>query len=101
VLLTTDDMRKQMGRLDEMERKVDDLYSLLVVQPDPVTTATAPSKTASTAKLVALPTGSSYHRSTCALVVGKANATAVDARAIKARSLRPCRVCEPPAIKSR
>jgi hypothetical protein len=101
VFLATDDMRKQMGRLDEMERKVDDMYSLLVVQPGPETSATAPSQPASTAKLVALPTGSSYHRPTCALVVGKATATVVDARAIKARSLRPCRICEPPAVKSR
>jgi hypothetical protein len=106
VFLTTDDVRRQMSRIDEMERKVDDLYALLVVEarnaalePDPATTVgAAPTRTA---KLVALPTGSSYHLPSCALVAGKTTVSAVDARSIRARSLRPCRVCEPPAGKSR
>jgi hypothetical protein len=108
VFLATDDVRRQMGRLAEIERKVDDLYSLLVVDATPAATpASATTEGASnpaprSTSLVALPTGSSYHRATCALAAGKANAAAVDARAIKARSLRPCRICEPvPPGKSR
>jgi hypothetical protein len=98
VFLATDDIRRQLGRLDEIERKVDDLYSLLVVEAAPTPAAGSPTDapTPTTEGLVALPTGTSYHRSTCALVAGKANAAAVDASAIKARSLRPCRVCDPP-----
>jgi hypothetical protein len=109
VFLATDDVRRQMHRLDEMERKVDDLYSLLVLdapsptdaEPEPAPQTRRGAGTRSPG-LVALPTGSSYHRPDCALVTGKANATRVDARAIRTRSLRPCRVCDPPApAKSR
>lgn len=104
VFLATDDFRRQLGRLDEVERKVDDLYALLVVDtaPTPTTDPAAPTAAIAATGLVALPAGSSFHRRTCALVVGKSNAVAVDARAIKARSLRPCRVCDPaPPAKSR
>jgi hypothetical protein len=109
VFLATDDVRRQLGRLNEIERKVDDLYSLLVVDAAPPTAATEPTSTSTStsttttaAGLVALPTGTSFHRPTCALVVGKANTVRVDGRAIKARSLRPCRVCDPsPPGKSR
>ena len=94
VFLASDDLRRQLGRLDDLERKVDDLYTLLVIDA-PTTTTDSPAAAPKVAGLVALPTGSSYHRPTCALVVGKANAATVDARAIKSRSLRPCRVCEP------
>jgi hypothetical protein len=101
VFLATDDVRRQISRLDEMERKVDDLYSLLVLDAPPAATddpaGSAPRTPHPKAKLVALPTGSSYHRPDCALVNGKAKVTAVDARSIASRSLRPCRVCDPPA----
>jgi hypothetical protein len=101
VFLATDDIRRQMSRLDEMARKVDDLYSLLVLdaasatEVDPAGPKARAPRTRP--KLVALPTGSSYHRPDCALVNGKAKVTAVDTRAIASRSLRPCRVCDPPA----
>jgi hypothetical protein len=96
VFLATDDVRRQLGRLDEIERKVDDLYALLVAAP-----ATEPAATTTTDGYVALPTGTSYHRPTCALVAGKANAVAVDDTAISSRGLKPCRVCDPPPIKPR
>lgn len=106
VFLATDDVRRQMHRLDEIERKVDDLYSLLVVaNPEAATDdvganhggAGAARGAASWRAAVALPTGSSYHLPSCALVAGKSEAKPVDARTIRARKLRPCRVCEPPA----
>jgi hypothetical protein len=102
VFLATDDIRRQFNRIGELERKVDDLYTLFVADlnaPAGVSEgrasegrATEPS-TAGT--VVALPAGSSYHRPTCSLVTGKADVTVVSSRDIDKRGLRPCRVCDP------
>jgi len=107
MFLVTDDFRRQVGRLGQLERKIDELYSLLVVDPPVATPDVAeqplesPAPIADTA-VVALATGSSYHRPSCSLVAGKANAVKVDAGAIKARSLKPCQVCDPaPPTKRR
>src|SRR6058998_1193640 len=78
VFLATDDIRRQFERIGELERKVDDLYSLFVAELD------APARTSDRSgagdTVVALPAGSSYHRRTCSLVTGKADVTAVGAR---------------------
>jgi len=98
--LATEDIRRQLSRVDDLQRKVDDLYSLFVedlAAPAPIESAvTAPGTT--TGAVVALPAGSSFHRAECALAAGKADAAVVDARVIRARKLRPCRVCDPPAV---
>ncbi len=89
VFLATDDVRQQLARLDRLERKVDALYALFVAAeaPDgePVT------------RWVALPSGTSFHRADCALVAGKDDVSEVGDEAIRARGLRPCRVCDPAA----
>jgi hypothetical protein len=104
VFLATDDMRRQFARIGELERKVDDLYSLFVADlaaPLPAS-ASSPSSTSSSGRppsqpsaLVALPAGSSYHRPDCGLVAGKDDAGSVTAEEAAARGLRPCRVCDP------
>lgn len=96
VVLATEDVRRQLARLDAVERKVDDLHALFAVElaggiAEPTAGATAD-------KLVALPSGTSYHRRECGLVAGKADAAAVAAEDISDRALRPCRVCDPPAV---
>lgn len=102
VLLATEDVRRQLSQVDELRRKVDDLYALFVEElaaPEPAAADdVGPAATGSAGDLLALPAGTSFHRSDCALVTGKADAAAVDARKIRARKLRPCRVCEPPAV---
>jgi hypothetical protein len=90
-LIVTGDRGGAQARLGEIERKVDDLYSLLVLDTGSDDAAPA---TDQTEGFVALPTGTSYHRPGCALVAGKP-AVAVDAATIAARSLTPCRVCQP------
>jgi hypothetical protein len=82
-------------QLERMQRKVDDLYALLVLDPTATAEPAAPTTAAGTG-LVALPTGTTYHRAGCRLVAGKPNVAAVDAATISARSLTPCRVCDPP-----
>jgi hypothetical protein len=95
--LATEDIRRQLSQVDDLRRKVDDLYSLFVedmaapVAAPPVAVPGAP-----TGAVLALPVGTSYHRSDCNLVTGKSEAAAVDAKAVRARKLRPCRICNPP-----
>jgi hypothetical protein len=110
VFLATEDFRRQVTRLSVLERKVDDLLALLTTD-DPVdllppapgeladgrSAAGRPSvaRTATEA-LLALPTGTVYHRPECALIVGKPAAVPVGAATIAGRHLAPCRVCDPP-----
>ena len=96
VFLATEDVRRQLSRVDELHRKVDDLYALFVEDLAAPVTAESAAVSAPGA-VVALPAGTSFHRPDCALVTGKNDAAAVDSRAIRARKLRPCRVCSPPA----
>lgn len=96
VFLATDDIRRQFARITELERKVDDLYSLFVAEldRDPTPAAGTPPRPGT---LLALPSGTSYHRADCALVAGKDEAATITADAASARGLRPCRVCDPDA----
>ncbi|MHB2021900.1 MAG: hypothetical protein ACYCO3_01005 [Mycobacteriales bacterium] len=88
VFLATDDVRRQLRRLDAVERKVDELFALFTaVDPE--------AGTSRTDHFLALPGGTSYHREDCSLVAGKTAAQAVSAAQAHARRLRPCRLCEP------
>lgn len=98
VFLATDDVRRQFARITELERKVDDLYSLFV-DDLAANGRTLPRRAAGS--MVALPAGSSYHRPDCGLVAGKDGATDVTAADISARGLRPCRVCDPEPVTAR
>lgn len=96
-LLATEDVRRQLSQVDELRRKVDDLYALFVEElATPVAATPTTTSVAQTTGVVALPVGTSYHRSGCNLVTGKPGAVAVDAKAVRARKLRPCRICNPP-----
>ena len=105
VFLATEDVRRQLDRLGEVERKVDALYSLFAADiadaatGSSATTVLAATRTTSVAgEVLALPSGSTYHRPDCALVANKTNAEPVDAATVAARELRPCRVCDPGAL---
>jgi hypothetical protein len=101
VFLATEDVRRQLARVDDLQRKVDDLYGLFVADlsagPDTAARGAAPAPPPAVAAgaIVALPTGTVYHRRDCALVAGKPAVAAVDAAEITRRSLSPCRVCDP------
>lgn len=99
VFLATDDIRRQFERISELERKVDDLYALFVADlATPAAPRTPAAPTTADAELLALPSGSSYHRAGCSLVAGKDEAAAVSRQEIDRRGLRPCRVCDPGPI---
>ena len=99
-VLATEDIRRQLSHVDDLQRKVDDLYALFVEELAAPGTVDSPvaAATRTSDAVVALPAGSSFHRADCALAAGKAQAAVVDGRTIRARKLRPCRVCDPPAV---
>ena len=87
----SDDVRRSLARVTDLERQVDTLYRLLTT-PDDGTPE-------DDAELVALGGGSSYHRSSCRLVAGKDRVEVVTPAAAAARGLTPCRVCDPPGLR--
>jgi hypothetical protein len=87
----SDDVRRSLGRVADLEQQVDTLYRLLTAPAD----AAEPDDD----DLVALAAGSSYHRRSCRLVAGKDNVEAVSGTSAAARHLTPCRVCDPPALQ--
>ncbi|MDQ1703788.1 MAG: hypothetical protein QOF18_154 [Frankiaceae bacterium] len=98
VVLATDDIRRELARVSELERKINDLYALFAADlAAPAPAAGSPPAPVGDGKhvFVALPAGSSFHRPDCALVANKRDVAAVDAATVRRRGLRPCRVCDP------
>lgn len=101
VFLVSEDLHRQLGRLDRVERAVTELHALLVEEADgseasgTAVPPVAPVPRVDADALVALPTGGSYHRAGCALVAGKPAVAPVTAAEAARRGLRPCRLCEP------
>ena len=117
-VLGTEDIRKDSGRLDRLERLVNELHAVLLARADApdrsllegldldlTRAGNGAGATRSPAgggrdSLVALPEGQTYHRATCAMVAGKANASALTPVAARRRGLKPCRLCEPAPVAS-
>lgn len=99
VFLATEDVRRQLSRLDRVEEQVAQLHALFVDEMADAAATRASAAAATDADvLLALPNGTSYHRPGCALVTGKTTALAVGPAQVRDRGLRPCRVCAPPAV---
>lgn len=99
VFLATEDVRRQLGRLDRVEQQMAQLYALFVEDlANSELPASLPASRQTGEAVLALPNGTSYHRSGCALISGKPAAATVDASDIHRRALRPCRVCTPPSL---
>lgn len=108
--LAMEELRKDSGRLNRMERQLEELHRALLDRPDaPDVDAARRSMTAVEGagtnghgarpaldgdRIVAVPSGSSYHRGSCALVAGK-DATELALGEVRERGLRPCGVCDP------
>lgn len=111
-LLGTDDVRRQLGRVEQLEAMVEDLHRALLSAPSATSTAAVSDSTTSLPvvppvangahshhpeDLVALPRGKSYHRAGCSMVNGK-DAPGVDLTEVRRRSLRPCPLCTPEPV---
>ena len=113
-VLGTEDLRKDSGRLDRLERLVNELHAVLLARADApdrslledldlTTAGNGAAGTRSPAgrdqdSLVALPEGQTYHRASCSMVTGKAQAAALTAVVARRRGLKPCRLCEPAPV---
>jgi hypothetical protein len=114
MFLGTEEIRQDSGRLDRLERMVNELHAVLLTRPD-VPPAPQPQPAAqsslatedlvfasgaaanggSAGHLVAIPSGDRYHLDTCRVMQGKAEAAPVTLRTIRRRGLEPCPLCEP------
>lgn len=96
--LGIEELRKDGGRLDRMERQIEELHRLLLEHPDapppPAPTVDAPSDNG---HVWVVEAGESFHRSSCALVAGKTTEE-LERQAATTRGLRPCPVCEPATV---
>lgn len=105
-LLGIEELHKDSGRLDRMERQVEELHRALLERPDappldlPADTTSTPGPTAGSnghhaeRHVVVVEAGESFHRSGCTLVADKEH-TELEPADAAARGLRPCPVCEP------
>jgi len=97
--LSTQELRRDSGRLDRLEQMVEELHQALLRRPDaPDLTALASTNgtaKASPARKVCTTDGSDlFHRQGCSMVDGKEPAELTPAAARK-RGLRPCPLCTP------
>lgn len=101
--LGIEELRKDSGRLDRMEKQVEQLHRLLLAHPDApaiedvaggTTDTTAVHAPSANGHVLIVESGESFHRSGCALVAGK-HATELAPAVAVGRGLHPCPVCEP------
>lgn len=116
--LMTEDLRRDSGRLDRMERMVLELHAVLLARSDAPTAdelrdavrlidvgsaalgATAGSngsgaRAGQPERLVALPDSQRFHREDCRMVQGKSGVEEVSPSVIRRRHLQPCSMCDP------
>jgi hypothetical protein len=96
--IATDDIRRELTRVDDLQQKVDELHALFVTELAAEPTVDTGTPASSGDGWVAVPNGVTFHRPDCALVAGKTEAAAVDPAVVPRRRLRPCRVCDPGTI---
>jgi hypothetical protein len=105
--LGTEELRKDSGRLDRLERMVEELHAALLQRADAPAPPSHDGRSAngrnagaaedgSPPPLVAVEGGETFHVAGCAMAEGKA-VEALTADAAMARGLRPCPLCEPVA----
>ena len=101
--LGTQEIRNDSGRLDRLERMVEDLHSALLTRADaPNISNGSRAATADEAgraparKVVTVPGGQLFHRAECAMAEGK-TATELTPAAARKRGMRPCPTCAPVA----
>jgi hypothetical protein len=105
--LGTQEMRNDSGRLDRLERMVEELHRALLRRPDapPVQDSVAAEAARGNGtgtparRVVYVDDGELFHRATCPMVTGKEGHDVTPAAARK-QGLRPCPACTPAAARA-
>ncbi len=100
--LATQEIRNDSGRLDRLERMVEELHQALLRRPDApdlhhaaAEVAASTNGAASPARRVAVVEGGElFHRASCQMVAGK-DPEDITPTAARKRGLRPCPACTP------
>jgi hypothetical protein len=95
--LLIEDLRRDSGRLDRLEKAVAELHQALLTRPDAPAPGTVRSQAngAAATRLLVLPGGESFHRPDCPVVAGKPSPRAVSAETAQRKGLRACPLCQP------
>ena len=98
--LGTEELRKDSGRLDRLERMVEELHQVLLTRDDAPSIpkeadASAP---ANGQVYVSLSGSDMYHRPECSMVASKPNSAMLAPSTIRRRQLTPCPLCEPALV---
>ena len=100
--LGTEELRKDSGRLDRLERMVLELHQALLAREDapaPVVAEEADSASKTNGQAyVALSGSDMYHRPECAMVASKQGSAMLAPSTIRKRQLTPCPLCEPALV---
>lgn len=97
-LLLIEDLRRDSGRLDRLEKTVAELHGVLLTRADAPAHTQPPAPGANgelPERPVVLPGGESFHRPDCPVIVGKPSPRTVSAEAARRRGLRACPLCQP------
>jgi hypothetical protein len=97
-LLLIEDLRRDSGRLDRLEKAVQELHQVLLYRPDApsLSTATASANGSSAkTKLLVLPGGESFHRPDCPVIGDKPAGRSVTLETAQRKGLHACPLCQP------
>jgi hypothetical protein len=97
-LLLIEDLRRDSGRLDRLEKAVQELHQVLLYRPDAPsgsTVQTSVNGAGVPSKLTVLPGGESFHRPDCPVVGDKASGRSVTLETAQRKGLHACPLCQP------
>lgn len=100
-LLLIEDLRRDSGRLDRLEKAMLELHQVLVYRPDApplaasATATNAAANGAAATKLLVLPGGESFHRQDCPVVGDKPAGRSVTLETAQRKGLHACPLCQP------
>ena len=111
VILGTEDLRNDSGRLDRLEKQIAQLHAVLLARADAPDVSLFEGESprhpngkherdlygpdGEPEEFVALPGATTFHRAECAMVEGKTEAEAITTDVALSEGLKPCRLCDP------
>ena len=96
--LGTEELRKDSGRLDRLERMVNELHEVLLAREDAPAPKPASAPATNGQAYVSLTGSDMYHRTDCPMVASKPNTVMLAPSTIRKRALTACSLCEPSLV---